>query len=87
MIKNMDELNKKFDGYQFRDQHGHDLLNCVDFIELAKDAETLNKARAVLAKWDIHVNDARNDVKRNGLFGRSGALVELADALEGGGDE
>lgn len=96
MIKDIDELNKKFDGYQFRDQQGHDLVNCVDFIELIKDAETLAKARAVLEKHPNAKFNASNllrDIEAQKelyiveVMKVCEALESLADALEGGGDD
>ena len=77
------KLNKKFDSYGFKDTHGHDLLACVDFQELVRDAETLRKARTVLADWSEHVEDARQEAKQDGALGMACALVELADALGG----
>ncbi|AZT26877.1 hypothetical protein HAY23_004537 [Salmonella enterica] len=38
---NKEEIFSLFAGYEFRDQHGHDLLNCVHFEQLVELATTV----------------------------------------------
>lgn len=56
------KITELFERLGFKDPLGHDLLACVDFQELVRDAETLRKARAALvdhaeeiayARWSI----------------------------------
>lgn len=57
-----EEIYALFDRYKFKDQHGHDLLNCFEFTQLVDHViasrECPTKSNVTLATEDTEILDS-----------------------------